>query len=366
MKTKPLSPTTGAPRGVSEERWNAVLRRDPKAEGKFYYAVVTTGVYCRPTCASRRAKRENVRFFASCAEAEAAGFRPCQRCQPRALGLGDGHAAKVLEACRRIEASDTPPSLDTLARAAGLSRFHFHRVFTRVTGVTPKAYTKAHRATRVRQTLRDRATVTEAIYEAGFNSNGRFYAESSRLLGMTPKKFSQGAPGETIRFTIAPCSLGFVLVATSAKGICAIALGDSKAKLAGELPALFPEAHLMPGERELRGVVAKVVRLVERPRLGLDLPLDVRGTIFQQKVWAALVEIPLGSTTSYSEIARRIGTPRAVRAVAGAVASNNLALAIPCHRVVRADGDLCGYRWGPKRKRALIEREQALDQPSTT
>jgi AraC family transcriptional regulator of adaptative response/methylated-DNA-[protein]-cysteine methyltransferase len=238
-----------------------------------------------------------------------------------------------------------------------MSRFHFHRVFKSVTGVTPKAYAAAHRARRMREELPRRSTVTEAIYGAGFNSNGRFYATSTGVLGMTPANFRAGGVGASIRFAVGECSLGAILVAATGKGVCAILLGDAPEALVRELEDRFPKATLIGGDEGFEQWVAKVVGFVEAPALGLDLPLDVRGTAFQQRVWRALREIPAGSTASYTEIAERIGAPKSVRAVGQACASNAIAVAIPCHRVVRTDGALAGYRWGVERKRALLERE---------
>jgi AraC family transcriptional regulator of adaptative response/methylated-DNA-[protein]-cysteine methyltransferase len=345
--------------GTDDERWKALIRRDPNADGKFYFSVKTTGVYCRPSCAARRARRENVQFHASCEDAERAGFRACQRCQPNGPALAEQYASTVAAACQVIETADEPPSLEALAKAAGMSRFHFHRVFMKVAGLTPKAYAIAHRAVRLRQELPKRRTVTEAIYEAGFNSSGRFYAESSRMLGMSPKYFRDGGTGTAIRFAVGECSLGSLLVASSAKGVCAILLGDEPNALVQDLQDRFPKAQLIGGDKSFERVVAQVVGFVEAPKLGLNLPLDMRGTAFQQRVWKALREIPAGSTASYSKIAKLIGSPKAVRAVAGACASNPIAVAIPCHRVVRTDGNLSGYRWGVERKRQLLRLEKA-------
>ena len=340
-----------------EERWDAVLRRDGGADGAFYYSVRTTGVYCRPSCASRQARRENVAFHLTCADAERAGFRPCKRCRPNEAGLAEQHAAAVAKACQLMESADEMPGLDALAAAAGMSRFHFHRVFRALTGVTPKAYADARRSERVRQELSRSRTVTEAIYGAGFNSSGRFYEKSAEILGMTPTNFRAGGRHAAIRFASGVCSLGVILVAATDRGVCAILLGDDAASLVRDLEERFPLAVLTPGDRDFERTVAQVVSFVEAPRMGLDLPLDVRGTAFQQRVWQALGAIPAGSRASYSEIAERIGSPKAVRAVAQACAANALAVAIPCHRVVRHDGALAGYRWGVERKRALLERE---------
>jgi AraC family transcriptional regulator of adaptative response/methylated-DNA-[protein]-cysteine methyltransferase len=342
---------------TDDDRWTAVVRRDPNAVGSFYYSVRTTGVYCRPTCAARLARRENVSFHFTCDAAEKAGFRPCKRCKPNEVALVKQHAALVAKTCRMIDSSEEMPNLEALAKAAGLSRFHFHRVFTAIIGVTPKAYATARRTERVRDQLSRSGTVTEAIYGSGFNSNGRFYAASSKLLGMTPTNFRAGGTGESIRFAVAECSLGSIIVAATEKGVCAIMMGDDADVLVRELQDRFPKAKLIGGDKQFEQFVAKVLGFVERPVVGLDIPLDVRGTAFQQRVWQALREIPVGSTASYTEIARRIGAPRSVRAVARACATNAVAIAIPCHRVVRNDGALSGYRWGVERKRALLERE---------
>jgi AraC family transcriptional regulator of adaptative response/methylated-DNA-[protein]-cysteine methyltransferase len=358
MMTVATTPRNGSPAFSSDpERWAAVVGRDRRADGVFYYSVRTTGVYCRPSCAARQARRENVRFHATPAEAERAGFRPCKRCRPDSHGVGEARAEAVARACRLIETAEETPSLDALADAAGLSRFHFHRVFKMTTGLTPKAYGAAHRARRVRDELARSDSVTDAIYGAGFNSSGRFYATASEVLGMTPTDFRAGGEGAVIRFAVGECSLGSILVAATERGVCAILLGDDPDALARDLQDRFPKARLVGGDRDFERLVAKVVGFVEAPALGLDLPLDVRGTAFQQRVWQALREIPAGRTSTYTKIAERIGAPTAVRAVARACASNAIAVAIPCHRVVRHDGGLSGYRWGVKRKRLLLERE---------
>ncbi|MET0917738.1 MAG: bifunctional DNA-binding transcriptional regulator/O6-methylguanine-DNA methyltransferase Ada [Burkholderiales bacterium] len=345
---------------VSDPRWAAVVVRDPKADGKFFYSVKTTGVYCRPSCAARTARPENVAFYPTAADAERAGFRPCKRCKPDQPSLAEQHAARVAELCRLIENAEHVPSLEELANHAGLSPYHLHRVFKAVTGLTPKAYAAGHRAKRVRAELGRSSTVTEAIYDAGYSSNGRFYEESNEVLGMTPTNYRAGGANTAIRFAIGECSLGSILVAASERGVCAILMGDDPGELARNLQDRFPRADLIGGDAEFERLVAKVVGFVEAPKLGLDLPLDVRGTAFQQRVWQALREIPAGETVSYSEIANRIGSPKAVRAVAQACAANTLAVAIPCHRVIRNHGGLSGYRWGVERKRALLDREAKL------
>jgi AraC family transcriptional regulator, regulatory protein of adaptative response / methylated-DNA-[protein]-cysteine methyltransferase len=341
----------------SDPRWASVVARSAGADGTFFYSVRTTGVYCRPSCPARPARPENVRFHATREEAERAGFRPCKRCKPDQPSLIEQHAAKVTEACRLIEMSPAMPGLEELATRAGVSPFHFHRVFKAITGLTPRAYAAAHRGERVRQELSHTRTVTAAIYGSGYNSNGRFYGESEQVLGMTPTAYRAGGANAEIRFAVGECSLGSILVARSERGVCAILLGDDPDALARDLQDKFPRATLIGGDAGFEELVAKVVGFVEAPGLGLDLPLDVRGTAFQQRVWQALREIPAGTTVSYAELAGRIGSPKAVRAVAHACAANSLAVAIPCHRVIRNDGGLSGYRWGVERKRALLRRE---------
>ena len=346
-----------SPYASDEARWAAVQRRDPAADGQFYYSVSSTGVYCRPSCAARPALRRNVAFHASCADAERAGFRPCLRCKPDQPPLAERHAQAVAQACRLIDASEGAPKLDSLAQACGMSRFHFHRIFKQHTGITPQAYAAARKAGRLQHELARGGSVTEAMYAAGFNSSGRFYADAPARLGMTPGAARAGGAGEAIRFAIGACSLGAILVAATAKGICAILIGDDPDQLARDLQDRFPKAELRGAEADFEATVARVVGLVEAPALGLDLPLDVRGTAFQQRVWQALREIPCGQTVSYGELAARLGLPAGARAIAGACAANPVAVAIPCHRVVRHDGALSGYRWGVERKRELLARE---------
>ncbi|MBV9907879.1 MAG: bifunctional DNA-binding transcriptional regulator/O6-methylguanine-DNA methyltransferase Ada [Hyphomicrobiales bacterium] len=342
-----------------EERWQAVERRDPEFDGKFFFAVRTTGVFCRPSCASRPAKRENVSFFSTVAEAEKAGYRACKRCRPDRLDASDPQIETVKRACAKIEQAEEAPKLAELAAAAGLSPYHFHRVFKTITGVTPKAYAAETRARRAADKLRTAETVTEAIYDAGFNSSSRFYESTAARLGMTPSAVKRGGAGARIRFAVGQASLGAVLVAATKKGVCAILLGDDPETLVRDLQDRFPKAEFEGGDAEFERMVAQVVGLIEAPGQRLDLPLDIRGTVFQQKVWAALRAIPPGETATYLEIARAIGQPKAVRAVAQACGANPLAVAIPCHRVVRTDGDVSGYRWGVERKRKLIDREAA-------
>ncbi len=342
---------------AGDPRWAAVVARDPAADGAFYYSVRTTGVYCRPSCPARLPRPENVRFHQTREEAEQAGFRPCKRCRPDQPSLAEQSAAKVTSACRIIEQAEGTPSLKELAAHVGISAYYFHRVFKQITGLTPREYAAAHRAKQVRSELGRSSTVTEAIFDAGYSSNSRFYEKSSDILGMTPTNYRAGGANREIRFAVGECSLGSILVAASDQGVCAILLGDDPDDLARELQDRFPHAHLIGGDGDFEQLVSKVVGFVEAPGIGLDLPLDVRGTAFQQRVWQALRQIPVGATATYTEIARRIGSPKSVRAVAQACGANALAVAIPCHRVVRTDGGLAGYRWGVERKRALLERE---------
>jgi AraC family transcriptional regulator of adaptative response/methylated-DNA-[protein]-cysteine methyltransferase len=343
----------------NDPRWTAVVARDRSADGTFFYSVRTTGVYCRPSCAARRANPRNVAFHLTAAAAEEAGFRPCKRCKPEQPSLDKRQAAIVAEACRAIAGLEEMPGLSALARSAGLSLHHFHRTFKAVTGLTPREYAAAHRGERVRQELKRNRTITRAIYQSGFNSGARFYAATDRILGMTPTAYRKGGADNEIHFAVGETSLGALLVATSTRGVCAIALGDDPETLVHELQDQFPRATLVGADPEFEETVARVVGLVEAPALGLDLPLDVRGTAFQQRVWQALREVPAGSTITYSGLAQRIGAPDAVRAVASACAANPLAVAIPCHRVIRTDGTMSGYRWGVDRKRKLLAREGA-------
>jgi AraC family transcriptional regulator of adaptative response/methylated-DNA-[protein]-cysteine methyltransferase len=342
----------------NDPRWPTVLAR---SDDGFYYSVRTTGVYCRPSCPARRPRPENVRFHSSREEAERAGFRPCRRCRPDLPVPARRHAAMAAAACRRIEMSESPPSLKVLAAAAGLSPGRFHRLFKAATGLTPGAYFAAHRAGRLRAALERGEAVSDAIYHAGYGSGSRFYEKSDTLLGMSPTRYRRGGADCEIRFAVGECSLGSILVACSERGVCTISLGGDPETLVRELQDRFPRAELIGGDAEFEQRVARVVALIEAPALGLDLPLDIRGTAFQQRVWQALTRIPPGTTASYGDIARRIGSPGSARAVARACAANPLAVAIPCHRVVRNDGGLSGYRWGIARKRALLEREAGTE-----
>jgi AraC family transcriptional regulator of adaptative response/methylated-DNA-[protein]-cysteine methyltransferase len=340
-----------------DPRWAAVVARDPRADGQFVYAVKTTGVYCRPSSLARLPKPQNVEFFDTAEQAEAAGYRPSKRAAKDQSDIAAQHAVTVAAACRQIETAESLPALSELALAAGLSSYHFHRVFKTVTGLTPKGYATAHRSRKVRERLTDGGSVTDALYDAGFNSNSRFYEAADQVLGMKPGDYRAAGQNNDIRFAVGQCSLGAILVAQSARGVCAILLGDDPHQLVCDLQDKFRRANLIGADQQFEQLIAKVVGFIEAPAIGLDLPLDVRGTAFQERVWQALREIPPGSTASYADIAQRIGAPKAVRAVAQACGANSLAVAIPCHRVVRSDGNLSGYRWGVERKRQLLDRE---------
>ncbi len=340
---------------ASDPRWPQVLARDPQADGVFWYSVATTGVYCRPSCPSRAANPENVALHDTLAAAKATGFRACKRCRPD--DPSSATATIVATACRFIEAQETMPALAEIAAAVGLSPTYFHRLFKRATGLTPRGYAAARRSERVRDALAGGGSVTAAIYDAGYASSGRFYDDAADMLGMTPTRYKAGGVHETLRFAIGQSTLGAILVASSGKGVVSILIGDDPGALARNLQDRFPRATLVGGDPDYERVVARVVALVEAPGLAVDLPLDIRGTAFQRRVWQALRDIPAGRTASYARIAERIGAPRSVRAVAGACAANAIAVAIPCHRVVRTDGSPSGYAWGVERKRTLIARE---------
>ncbi|WP_448954578.1 bifunctional DNA-binding transcriptional regulator/O6-methylguanine-DNA methyltransferase Ada [Labrys neptuniae] len=342
---------------ADDPRWALILARDAKADGQLWYSVSTTGVYCRPSCPSRAANPAHVQLHDSLDSARATGFRPCRRCHPDGPSLAGRKAALAARACRLIETSEEAPSLNGLANAAGLSPSHFHRLFKAATGLTPKQYAAADRAKKIRRGLSGSGSITEAIYQAGFGSSGRFYENATSLLGMTPSRYRAGGIEEEIRFAVGESSLGAILVASSKKGVVAILMGDEPDALVRLLQDRFAKARLVGADAAYEAFIARVVGLVEDPRLGCDLPLDVRGTAFQQRVWQALRDIPAGHTASYADIARHIGAANAARAVANACAANPLAVAIPCHRVVRRDGSMAGYAWGAERKRALLERE---------
>ncbi|NCF05302.1 MULTISPECIES: bifunctional DNA-binding transcriptional regulator/O6-methylguanine-DNA methyltransferase Ada [Kosakonia] len=341
---------------LDEQRWQAVLARNPQADGQFVFAVLTTGIFCRPSCRARHALRQNVRFFSDADSAVAAGFRPCKRCQPDKAHPQQQRLDKVATACRLLE-QDMPVTLDQLATEVGISPYHLHRLFKSVTGMTPKAWQQAFRARRLRNTLAESDTVTDAVLAAGFPDSSSYYRQADAALGMTARQFRRGGDDADIRYALSDCSLGRCLVAESERGICAILLADSDEQLLAELHTIFPHARNVQGDEAMLERVAQVIRRLDRADAPFTLPLDLRGTAFQLQVWQALRELPAGTTISYQRLAQQIGKPAAVRAVASACAANKLAIVIPCHRVVRGDGALSGYRWGIARKAQLLQRE---------
>jgi AraC family transcriptional regulator, regulatory protein of adaptative response / methylated-DNA-[protein]-cysteine methyltransferase len=341
-----------------DPRWHSIVARDRTADGSFFFSVASTGVYCRPSCPARRPKVENVGFHASAKAAEAAGFRACKRCRPDRPEVWQQNAQIISEICRLIETAEEMPNLDALARKAGFSPYHFHRVFKAATGVTPRNYALAHRARRLREELANGASVTAAIHGAGYGSASRFYENSDRVLGMRPTEYRSGGINTEIRYAVGDSSLGKILVARTDRGVCAIFLDDDSDTMIGELNRRFPKARIVAGGAEFEDILAKIVAFAEMPQTGIDLPLDLQGTAFQQRVWNALRDIPAGETRTYGEIARKIGVPDAVRAVGTACGANHVSLAVPCHRVIGASGALTGYRWGVARKKTLLERER--------
>lgn len=344
----------------TDQKWNAVIRRDRTADGAFYYAVRTTGIYCRPGCSSRLPKYENIEYFSTVKEAENAGYRPCRRCNPDGKSIQDKHREIVLEACRLLEDSDSGKTLENLANRSGLSRYHFQRLFKEFVGVTPSQYGTAVRAKRFRQHLQDTTSVTEAIYAAGYSSSGRAYEKVRERLAMTPKTYSKGGAGMDIHYDIVRCFLGWLLVGATEHGVCSVEFGDDPGELAVLIKNRFPEARLYRAEPSFSKIIQEVIACIEQPARACTLPLDIQGTAFQHRVWKALGTIEPGTTKSYSEVARLAGSPGAARAVGSACAANRLAVIVPCHRVVRSNGTKGAYRWGEERKRALLAREQEI------
>ena len=343
---------------TDQARWEALVRRDPLADGAFFYAVKTTGIYCRPGCPSRLPNRENVLFFDAPEQAESAGFRPCKRCTPKEPTPLEPQRNWVLRVCQIIEQAEDPPTLADLAHTVGLSPSHLHRTFKRLVGITPKQYAMEVRRKRMRDNLEQASSVTDAIQQAGYASSSRFYENDAAALGMPPATYREKGQGARIRYAVGQCDLGWVLVAATEQGICAIDLGDGAEDLIADLQERFSEAEWVTSDALLATWMERVLALLQSPSDGLDLPLDVQGTAFQRRVWSTLRDITPGTTASYAQIAARIGQPKAFRAVAQACASNPVVVAIPCHRVVRSDGGLGGYRCGVKRKQALLDREQ--------
>jgi len=355
IEIETLSATNG-----DEKFWQAVQTRDSGYDGLFYYGVRTTGVYCRPSCASRRPKRENVFFFALPEAARQAGFRACLRCHPDKAVIRDPQAELTQSLCRLIDQHlEEPVNFAALSAQLKLSQFHLQRLFKKLMGITPRQYAEARRADLFKTRVKAGQSVTEAMYEAGYGSSSRLYEKAASQLGMTPATYRKGGKGMKIKYTIAECPLGLLLVAVTDRGICSVALGEKGEELTGGLLAEFPQAETARDETSLRAHVDALLAHLAGQEPHPDLPLDVQGTAFQKRVWEELRRIPYGQTASYSEIARRIGQPSATRAVARACATNPAALVTPCHRVVRENGEISGYRWGVERKRRLLEKEKS-------
>jgi AraC family transcriptional regulator of adaptative response/methylated-DNA-[protein]-cysteine methyltransferase len=350
--------------GSANQKWSIVLARDAKSDGRFVYAVKSTGVFCRPSCPSRRPRRENVEFFDSPIQAQQAGYRACRRCTPLEP---NPQAQKVEAACRYIDQNlDITLSLTAISRHVAISPFHFQRLFKRILGISPREYQQARRAGKFREALRGEGSVTEAIYEAGYSSSSRVYESIPAQLGMTPSAFRSGGEGVVIRCTVIATELGRLLVATTERGVCAVRFGESETALLRELKQDFAAAAIQRDDKGLEQVASQIKQLLQGSNAPLNIPLDLRGTAFQQMVWKELRRIPAGETRSYTEVAKTIGRPKSVRAVANACGSNPVALVVPCHRVVQKNGSLAGYRWGVKRKAALLEKEHSAisSQPS--
>jgi AraC family transcriptional regulator, regulatory protein of adaptative response / methylated-DNA-[protein]-cysteine methyltransferase len=341
-----------------DEYWTAVQKKDQDYDGEFVFAVATTGIYCRPSCPSKTAKRQNVRFYETTFAAQSAGFRACKRCHPEGVSQQHTRNALIEQACEHMQNSASRLSLDELAHKVGMSPHHFHRVFKSIVGVTPKDYQQAILQKRMVNALDKSQSITEAIYDAGFNSAGRFYEGADAMLGMTAQSYRKEGSGVEIRYAVEPCALGVILVAATPRGVCAIEFGSSAHELVERLRGRFAQASFSPADETFRNWIGKILAYIEHPKTLLDMPLDVQGTVFQRRVWKALQDIPVGQTLSYTEVAEKIGQPSAARAVASACASNQIAVVIPCHRVVRSDGSLSGYRWGVERKAELLRREK--------
>ncbi|HHE5970433.1 bifunctional DNA-binding transcriptional regulator/O6-methylguanine-DNA methyltransferase Ada [Citrobacter braakii] len=341
---------------TDDDRWQSVVDRDADADGQFVFAVQTTGIFCRPSCRAKHALRKNVSFFADARQALAAGFRPCKRCQPDKDSAHQHRLEKIAHACQLLE-QESPLTLDELAQQVAMSPYHLHRLFKATTGMTPKAWQQSWRARRLRDALAKGVPVTQAILNAGFPDSSSYYRKADQTLGMTAKQFRKGGDNVSVRYTLADCTLGRCLVAESERGICAILLGDDDATLVADLHGLFPAAQDVPADTDFQQRVREVIAAINARDAPLSLPLDIRGTAFQQQVWQALRAIPCGETMSYQQLASAIGKPKAVRAVASACGANKLAIVIPCHRVIRGDGALSGYRWGIARKAQLLQRE---------
>lgn len=343
-----------------ERRWKAVLQRDPAHDGKFVYAVKTTAIYCRPSCPSRKPKRKNALLFPLPELAEQAGFRPCKRCQPHQIEAPDPHIQLSRDICQHIQANlDQSLTLEALSKHFHVSPHHLQRTFKSVVGISPQQYTEACRMQSMKTALGEGQEITSALYQSGYNSNSRLYTKAAAHLGMTPKRYQRGGKGEQISFSITRSSLGYLLVAATSKGICAVRLGDNPKDLKDALHSEFPNAAITPQDEALNAWVKAILQYLQGQQPHLDLPLDIQATAFQKQVWQALQKIPYGETLSYSQVANSINRPKAVRAVANACASNPVALIIPCHRVIRSNGEMGGYRWGIERKRTLLQQEKS-------
>ncbi|MCU0481794.1 MAG: bifunctional DNA-binding transcriptional regulator/O6-methylguanine-DNA methyltransferase Ada [Anaerolineae bacterium] len=338
--------------------WEAVQNRDSAYDNVFVYAVKTTGIFCRPTCPSRRPFRENVAFFDTPDDAQNAGYRPCERCHPTQDAIPDPHLPLITEICRYLETEhERIPTLDELGEKFNMSPYHLQRVFKRLVGISPRQYADSYRQGRLKSALKNGATATDAVYDAGYNTSSQVYEQTHQLLGMTPIHYRNGADNMTITYAIVPCSLGYILVAMTAGGVCKIALGDSEGELGADLHMEFPRATMTRDDEKLTSAVHQLLAYLDGEQASLALPLDIIATSFQRRVWEILRQIPYGETRSYDEVAVMLGQPTASRAVARACATNPVALAIPCHRVVRKNGDLAGYRWGINRKRIILQTE---------
>ena len=344
-----------------DEYWQAVLDRDRHYEGMFVYAVRSTGIYCRPSCPSRKPRRQNVQFFSQPVEAEKSGFRACLRCYPNTTLPDEPHLELIQQVCCAIALTfDNPPTLAELASQFNMSPYYLQRTFKRIVGVTPRQYADAHRLQRFKMQLKDGEKIVNALYEAGYSSSSSLYEQALAQIGMTPTTYQHGGKAMRITYTVVPCPLGYLLVATTNKGICAVKLGDEADDLERILINEFHQAHIVRDDHTQKDWVQAILDLIAGGEPHLDLPLDVRGTAFQKQVWQALQKIPYGETRTYAEIAGDIGKPQAVRAVGSACGANPIALIVPCHRVLRSDGSLGGYHWGIERKQKLLAQELKL------
>lgn len=349
---------TPAQFNTDDGRWHAVSENNSSADGTFYYAVITTGIYCQPSCRSKLPNRSNVEYFISCDDAEAAGYRACKRCRPTAISKAKEIEQKIINACRIIEESETSIKLDALATQVNLSPYHFHRLFKNIVGITPKQYASRHQSQRFQTKIKTSPSITDAIYSSGYGSSGSAYDKKRDQLAMKPTVYRKGAEGVTITYGLTQCFLGWVIVAATDRGICAIEFGDDSETLPEQIQARFPNAQLNKADIGFKKLIKEVVDFIESPKDTFQVPLDIQGTAFQQKVWEVLRQIQPGETMSYTDVAERIGKPNAVRAVASACASNKLAVVIPCHRVISKSGKTGGYRWGTERKQRLLASEQ--------